>query len=330
MRASESAVSFVQRAGEHAAHDVNDREHAGEKHGGVTGRDRDDVGREPDVGVEHGLQHLERVAAASEMMRDDQRDKADRAGAGCTDAIAKNSLKDQCHDDRAPADENRGGIKIRDRRAFLQIHPRNQTEGVNRKREQQQIKRGAIEGSIPRQPRAAGEQKRQHVKHHAVGERIDMVEQETRTRLRFVAGRLFLRHPTRREIDMLIKAQPRRRRDRRRRSRIHLHDRMNFTRCDRLQSFRRLNANRPAGRTRWRDREDVGHLGHSLVALHQLRHVIELRFVELLAGLALLAPLSRRRQIASRSIPVRSRNSARLPAARCSSIADKGRAHCAD
>ena len=63
---------LFQRARENAAHDVDDREHSGEKHGGVTGRDRDHVRGEPDVGVEHGLQHFERVAAAGEMMRDDQ------------------------------------------------------------------------------------------------------------------------------------------------------------------------------------------------------------------------------------------------------------------
>ena len=63
---------FFQRAGEHAANDVNNREHPGEEHGRITGRDRDHVRGQPDVGVEHGLQHFERVAAAGEMMCDDQ------------------------------------------------------------------------------------------------------------------------------------------------------------------------------------------------------------------------------------------------------------------
>ena len=151
MRVSESAGSFVQRAGEHAADDVDDREHAGEEHGGVAGRDRDDVRGEPDVGVEDGLQHLERVAAAGEMMRDDQRDETDRARAGRADPVAENSLEDERHDDRAPADENGRRIKIRDRRAFLEIHPRNETEGVDREREQQQVKGGTIQGPAPGQ-----------------------------------------------------------------------------------------------------------------------------------------------------------------------------------
>ena len=64
------------------------REEAGEERGGVADRDRDDVRREPEVGVEHGLHHLHRVAASGEVVRDEQRDEADRAGAGRADAVA--------------------------------------------------------------------------------------------------------------------------------------------------------------------------------------------------------------------------------------------------
>ena len=42
--------------------DVDDAEEPGEERRGVAERDRDDVGREPEVGVEHGLEHLHRVA----------------------------------------------------------------------------------------------------------------------------------------------------------------------------------------------------------------------------------------------------------------------------
>ena len=97
---------FFQRAREDAAHDVNDGEHAGEKHGGVTGRDRDDVRGQPDVGIEHRLQHFEGVAAAGEMMGDDQRDKTNCARASRADAVSENALEYQRDDDRAPANEN--------------------------------------------------------------------------------------------------------------------------------------------------------------------------------------------------------------------------------
>ena len=62
---------FVQRARKHTADHVKDREHSGEKHCRVAGGNTNHVGREPDIGVEHGLQHFQRVAAAGEMVRDD-------------------------------------------------------------------------------------------------------------------------------------------------------------------------------------------------------------------------------------------------------------------
>ena len=49
-------------------------------------------------------------------------------------AIAKDSLEDERDDHDAPADEDRRGIKVGDRRTFLEIHPRSHPEGVNRKR----------------------------------------------------------------------------------------------------------------------------------------------------------------------------------------------------
>ena len=97
---------LFQRAREDAAHDVDDGKHTGEKHGGVTGGDRDDVRGQPDVGVEHGLQHFQGVAAAGEMMRDDQGHKTNRARARRADAVSENSFKYQRDNDRAPADEN--------------------------------------------------------------------------------------------------------------------------------------------------------------------------------------------------------------------------------
>ena len=68
----------VERAGEHAADHVDDRQHAGEEHGRVSGGDRHDVGGQPEVGVEDGLQHLQGVAAAGEVVGDDEGDEPDR------------------------------------------------------------------------------------------------------------------------------------------------------------------------------------------------------------------------------------------------------------
>src|SRR5438105_13765067 len=112
------------------------------------------------------------------MMRDDERDKTDRAGARSADAIAENSFEDERDDDCAPTDEDGRGIKIGDGRTFLEIHPRDETEGVHREREEQQIKRGAIQRTVPAEPRSAREQKREDVENHAVRERIDLIEEK--------------------------------------------------------------------------------------------------------------------------------------------------------
>ena len=84
-------------------------------------------------GIEHGLQHLQGVAASGEVMRDDQRDESNRARAGSAYPIAKNSLEHQAYNYRAPADEDGGRIKIGDGRPFLQIHPRNEAEMCERR-----------------------------------------------------------------------------------------------------------------------------------------------------------------------------------------------------
>ena len=133
---SEAAVALSSERRKDAANDIDDRQHAGEKHGGVTGSDRNNVSREPDIGVEHSLQHLERIAAFGEMLSDNQGDKTDRAGAGCANAITEDSFQNERDNDRAPTNKDRGRIKVGDRRTLLQKHPRKEAESVNGKREQ--------------------------------------------------------------------------------------------------------------------------------------------------------------------------------------------------
>src|SRR6202040_1198591 len=102
--------------------------------------------------IENGLQHFQRVTTPGQMVRDDQGDKAYRACTSSADPITKDSLENQRDDDRTPSDENRGGIKICDRRALLQVHSRNQPEGVNGECKQKKIKCGAIEDASPTEP----------------------------------------------------------------------------------------------------------------------------------------------------------------------------------
>ena len=88
-------VGFVERnlVGDEVAHDINDREKAGDEGCRVADGDNDHVCREPEVGVEHRLQHFHRVAAKREPSGDEQRDEAHRAGDDVADAIAINTLQ---------------------------------------------------------------------------------------------------------------------------------------------------------------------------------------------------------------------------------------------
>ncbi len=136
-------------------------------------------------------------------MRDDERDESDRARAGGADAVAANSLENQRYDNGAPSDKNGGRIKVGDRRTFLEIHPRNHSEGGNRECEQQEIEGRAIKRPVPSEPRAAGQEERQNVKHHAVGERIDLAEEKLERRA-FRSVSLVLCQRAGEKIDMLI------------------------------------------------------------------------------------------------------------------------------
>ncbi len=58
-----------------AESDVNDREETGDEGGGVTERDDNDMGREPEIGIEHGAHHFHCVAAEGEVVGDQQCDE---------------------------------------------------------------------------------------------------------------------------------------------------------------------------------------------------------------------------------------------------------------
>jgi hypothetical protein len=68
-----------QRAGEEAAHDVNNGQQSRHKHRRIAGRHHHDVGGQPQVGVQHGLQHFHGIAVERQVMGDDQSDEADES-----------------------------------------------------------------------------------------------------------------------------------------------------------------------------------------------------------------------------------------------------------
>ena len=139
-------------------------------------------------------------------MRDDEGDESNCARASRADSVTENPLENERDDDCAPADENRGRIKIGDRRSFLEIHARDEAEGVDGEREEEEIEGGSIQRAIPNEPGKAGEEKSEHVEVHAVGERIDVVEEEL-VRGALYRGGLFLREPVAQKCRALIESR---------------------------------------------------------------------------------------------------------------------------
>ena len=101
-----------QGAGEETAHDVNDGQQPGHKHRGVAQGDHDDVGGEPQVGVQHGLEHFHGVAAQGQVMGNDQGGKADESRHDQAQAALEDSFQD---------DAKEAGFYLTKKPSFLAI-----------------------------------------------------------------------------------------------------------------------------------------------------------------------------------------------------------------
>ena len=115
------------------------------KVGRVPERDGDDVGGEPEVGVEHGAHHLHRVAAEGEVVRDDLGDEADGGGHDEADAVAVDPFENDPEHHRAPADEDGRGIEVGHRRPAFEDHAEDDADGVDDEAQHQQVEAGAVQ-----------------------------------------------------------------------------------------------------------------------------------------------------------------------------------------
>ncbi len=101
------------------------------------------------------------------MVRDDEsretHDAADRAG----QAARVDFFQDEAEADRAPGDEEGGGVEVGDGRAALQPHARDEAGAHEHEGEGHEIKGGATEHLGPLQPGENREQERGDEEHHA-------------------------------------------------------------------------------------------------------------------------------------------------------------------
>ena len=162
---------------------------AGHVRGGVAEVDRDDVRGEPELRIEHGLQHDERVAVEREVVGDEQREEADDRGDDVAQAELRRSIRR-----RAPAARTAQPMKmaveykIRHRRPAGDVNAGNERERVQDEREPQQPDRCAAQRLRPADPREDAEHERDDVQHGRVVERAELVEEDFEVDLRLRAG----------------------------------------------------------------------------------------------------------------------------------------------
>ena len=101
---------------------------AGDVRGGVAQGDGDHVRGEPELRIEHGLQHDERVAVEREVVGDEQRDETDHRGHDVAEAESLNRFEDEREQHDGPADEDGGRVQVRDRRPAGDVNAGDQCE----------------------------------------------------------------------------------------------------------------------------------------------------------------------------------------------------------
>ena len=132
--------------------------------------------RKPEVGVEHGLQHLHGVATQRKAVCDKQGHEPNRAGHDVADAVPVDAFKDQAKNHCAPTDEHRRRVKVCHRRPALEPHAENQPGGMYHRRKRDEVVGGLVRPLGKRQPAAAGQQKSDHIKNLTLVKRIEIVE----------------------------------------------------------------------------------------------------------------------------------------------------------
>ena len=171
-----SGGGFVKAAPEDSEEGEGDGKGSGEEHGGVAEGDDDDVGREPEVGVEDGAHHLEGVAGHGEVVGNDEGGESDQGGHGGTDAVAIEAFEEGAEEDGAPTDEDGGGVEVSDGRAVLDIHACRESKGVEGKGEAEGPESGVAEGLGPAEPGDANKEEDEDVKLDSDGEGFVAVE----------------------------------------------------------------------------------------------------------------------------------------------------------
>ena len=153
--------------------------------GRVAQVDGDHVRRQPELRIEHGLQHDERVAVEREEIGHEQREETDDRRDDVAQAEPVNRFEHERQQHASPADEDGRRVQIRDWRPAGDVNAGDQGERVQRKREPQQPDRRAAQRPRPADP---GQRHRARTQPRTstarVVERAELVEEDFEIDLR--------------------------------------------------------------------------------------------------------------------------------------------------
>ncbi len=162
-------------AGSDAEDDVEEGQEPGEVRGGISERDDDDVGREPEVGVEDRLHHLEGVAAEGQVVGDDECGKGEDAAGGEADGVLPDGFEQETESDRTPSDEDGGRVEVGDGWAAFEPHARDEGSGVDDEGDPDEGGGAAAGPVAEREPERGGEEECNDVEDHRLHEGSEVV-----------------------------------------------------------------------------------------------------------------------------------------------------------
>ena len=133
------------------------------------------MGREPEVGVEDGLQHLEGVAPERKVVGDDERGEAEDRAGGQSDGVLPDGFEEQAEPDGAPADEDGGAVEVGDGWSAFEPHAGDERHGMDHEGNGDE-REGGTSGPVGEgEPVGRGEQERDGVQGHGFQEGLEIV-----------------------------------------------------------------------------------------------------------------------------------------------------------
>ena len=118
---------FRERGGQDTADDIQHTEQSGDECCRVAECNARHMRGQPELRIEHGLQHYKGVTAVrGQAIGDEQGGKAGDAGDDIANPQAIDPFEHHAQQHAAPAHEDGGGIQVRNRRPSGNVDPRNQ------------------------------------------------------------------------------------------------------------------------------------------------------------------------------------------------------------